>query len=172
MWKPAVVCALVCLCGDETAESCSFALTQHETDAAEQKLDRQPPDRVEATVVRIMRGRAPGPESTSCDDIGVIEIELRRFEDDRTPRQRLGYRLALVEGTLPDGMRLPAEALRAFVTAGTPVRIPLPWLDGATDAQEPFEFSLTVTAIDLAGNGGAPSLPVRISHPGRKAPVP
>ncbi len=74
---------------------------KHELDAVEQKIDRQPPVQVEARVVSVVRGRAPG--GSSCDDIGVIVIELvRPVDDDRTPREKLGYRITHVEGTLLD----------------------------------------------------------------------
>ena len=46
-------------------------------------------------------------------------------------------------------------------------RLKLAWVDRATD-QEAIDFTVTVTAVDLAGNESVPSLPIRVRHPGAK----
>ncbi len=57
---------------------------------------------------------------------------------------------------------------RKVPVPGKPLQFTLPWIDGATDNQEPIDFTLAVTAVDLAGNESVPSSPIRVSHPGGK----
>jgi|SRR5262245_17758268 len=166
MWKVAIIGALFWLIGGRNAEACSFIVPKHELDATEQRLDHQPPGQVVATLVSIGRGRAPGPNANSCDDLGTIRIELLRFEDDRTPQEKLGYVVKLAEGTLPEHWLLQDTPYRILPDRDGRLRFTLVWIDGATDEQEPIDFSLVVSAVDLAGNEGPPSLPIRIRHPG------
>lgn len=100
-------------------------------------------------------------ESTSCDDIGKIEIRLGTAQDDRTPVEAIGYRIELVSGQFPAGKLLPHLAV--FAPEGMIVAT---WADGATDEQEPIDFSITITAIDAAGNTSAPSEILRIHDEG------
>jgi hypothetical protein len=44
----------------------------------------------------------------------------------------------------------------------------LAWADPATGDQEALDFTLALTAVDLAGNESAPSSPIRVRHPGGK----
>ena len=164
MWRTAVAGTFLCLAGSGLAEPCGVLILNHELDAAEQKIDRQPPVQVEARFTSVVRGGgAPG---SSCNDLGFIVIELVRVDDDRTPRERLGYRVTLVEGTLPGwGMSSAVRVVPAPVK-GKPLQFTLAWVDGATDNQEPIDFTLTVTAVDMAGNESVPSSPIRVSHPG------
>lgn len=165
MWRIAVAGTFLCLAAPGLAEPCSTVFQKHELDAVEQKIDKQPPVQVEARIVSVVRGRAPG--GSSCDDIGVIVIELVRVDDDRTPREKLGYRITHVEGTLLDaGMLRSGVVFRVATVPGKPLQFTLPWIDGATDNQEPIDFTLAVTAVDLAGNESVPSSPIRVSHPG------
>ena len=143
---------------------CINLIPKHELDAVEQKIDRQPPVQVEARVASVRRGK-PLDESV-CDDRGFIVIELVRVDDDRTPREKLGYRITRVEGTLPAAGMLPSYAVKVIPVPGKPLQFQLEWVDGATDNQEPIDFTLAVTAVDLAGNESVPSSPIRVSHPG------
>jgi hypothetical protein len=159
----------LCLAAPGLAEPCSTVFQKHELDAVEQKIDKQPPVQVEARIVSVVRGSAPS--GSSCDDIGVIVIELVRVGDDRTPREKLGYRITHVEGTLIDaGMLRSGFVFRVTPVPGKPLQFTLPWIDGATDTQEPIDFTLAVTAVDSAGNESVPSSPIRVSHPGGRPP--
>ncbi|MCA9488928.1 MAG: hypothetical protein KC621_03375 [Myxococcales bacterium] len=110
----------------------------------------------------IRRGVGPqGGMSTSCDDLGFVTITVARPDDDPDGEEAVGYRLALVEGSLPDDLTLPEEAWLG-------PELILSWIDGATDDQEPLVFTLSLTPTDAAGNEGEP-LVVEISDPGSTA---
>ena len=98
----------------------------------------------------------------TCDDIGTISVPAAAT-DDTTPPERIGYRLSLLTGTLPAGLTLPADAIEPNAATTT---LYIHWDDGATDEQEAIDFTLTVIAIDAAGNESAPQT-LRVSdHPG------
>ena len=172
MWRIVVAAALVCLAGPSVAEPCGVLVLKHELDAAEQQIDRQrpAPAQVAGDVVRVLR-RGTRSDS-SCDSIGLIHIEFTSPKDDRTPRERIGYRITHVAGTLPYGLSLPSYALVAMPVAGDVsrevFRLALAWTDPATGDQEAIDFTLALTAVDLAGNESAPSSPIRVRHPGGK----
>ena len=154
------------------ALACSIVMTPHELDPREQRLDRRPPERVEAAVARITRGRGPffhengTVTGSSCDDLGVVALRLKSVpKDDRTPSGKLGYRVIHVDGELPASFILSDKPRRDL----TPDRLLIEyWIDGATDEQEPVEFALAVIAVDLAGNESAPSEPIWVRNPGRR----
>jgi hypothetical protein len=170
-WRIVVGAALLCLAGSSVAEPCSVVIVKHEPDAAERQTDRQPPAQVTGNVVRVLRGTRAG---TSCDNTGLIVIEITGAKDDRTPREKIGYRITHVAGTLPYGVSLPSYVFLLPVAAGDVSRevfrvtLPLPWGDRATGDQESIDFTLAVVAVDLAGNESAPSSPIRVRHPGGK----
>ena len=172
MWRIVVAAAVVCLADSSVAEACGVVYQRHELDAAEQQIDRQPPApaQVPADVVRVLR-RGTKSDS-SCDSIGLIQIEFTSAKDDRTPRARIGYRITHVAGTLPYGLSLPRDARLANPVAGDVsrevFRLELAWTDSATGDQDALDFTLALTAVDLAGNESAPSSPIRVRHPGGK----
>lgn len=102
----------------------------------------------------------------------MIEIEFTGAKDDRTPRERIGYLVTHVAGTIPYGLSLPSYAWIARPVAGDDsgeaFRLALMWTDPATGDQEALDFALALTAVDLAGNESAPSSPIRVRHPGGK----
>jgi len=116
--------------------------------------------------------RGVGPDitgaSTSCDDLGTLTLTMEAAEDQRTPPEEMGYRVQLAAGSLPDGLTLPAGPVRQLPLAeGDQQRAKLlfVWIDGATDEQEPLDFTLDITPVDRAGlEGGAAR--VRVKHPG------
>ena len=171
-WRFVVAAALACLSGPSVAEACSSVYRGHELDAAERQIDRQPPTaaQVPADVVRVLRRGIRA--DTSCAGIGLIQIAFTGAKDDRTPRGRIGYRITHVAGTLPDGLSLPNYA--QFATpevgdvSGEVFLLTLMWGDPATSDQAPLDFTIALTAVDLAGNESAPSSPIRIRHPGGK----
>ena len=87
----------------------------------------------------------------SEDGLGVIEIVLTPPSDDRTASADLGYRVRLVEGSLPDDLlQDPFEG----VWKPGPEGFYLDWDDDASDRQEPVSFALEIAAVDKAGNEG------------------
>jgi hypothetical protein len=137
------------------AHACSFSNGDpHRLDPDAQASDHVAPTLPPPTVFRINRGHDTGGacSSSSCDDVGAIAISVAAT-DDATPEDKLGYRLTLSDGRLPEGFTLPSQAIRAL--GGTDGQIWLHWGDGTGD-QEAFSFTLEVVAIDLAGNESAP----------------
>ena len=173
-WRIVVAAALACLSGPSVVEACSSVVEKHELDAAEQQIDRQPPAaaQVPADVVRVLRRGMRSDGDSSCGGIGSIQIAFTGAKDDRTPRERIGYLITHVAGTLPYGLSLPSDARLATPVAGDVsgevFLLALAWADPATGDQEAIDFTLALTAVDLAGNESAPSSPIRVRHPGGK----
>lgn len=110
--------------------------------------------------VEIQRGRGPRDHMiTSCDDIGSIRIEVARPEGDPDGIEEVGYRLRLLDGRLPRGLTLPGDD----ALLGELLR--LHWVDGATDDQDAFAFTLALVPVDVAGNEGK-TVRVRIEDDG------
>lgn len=135
------------------ARACSYANpAPFEVDSAMRGVDVQPPALTAVSVGTIKRGQGSrgfvgcGQTVSTCDDIGSLTI-VPTASDDVTPVDRLGYRVSLVAGKLPASAMLPE---------GATTSIAVYWLDGATDDQEPLDFTLSIVAIDLAGNESAP----------------
>jgi hypothetical protein len=159
-WHLHLAAALLSVAGwHGVAEACSLAfLPPHELDAAEMAADSSPPSPVVVDAVEILRGQGSqgdgcGAASTSCDDIGRVLFHFTTPTDDRTGAALLGYRIVLVSGELPEGLQLPLMPVRRF-QEGDPIF--LHWVDGATDDQEPVDFVVAVSTVDLAGNESAP----------------
>ena len=162
-----VLFAAVVLAADAEAEACSVAgLQPHVLDPAEQQLDTMAPGAPGVAELRVKRGVAG---NTSCDDLGFITITPAPPVDDRTPAESLGYQLRLVEGELPSGLKLPEGPVRARTLPDEPDPtarwIGLHWIDGASGYQEAISFTLSLAAVDLAGNVGEP-VAVVIDDPG------
>jgi len=98
-----------------------------------------------------------GKGGGSCDDLGHIKLRVSAI-DDRTPGERLGYSIEIVDGSPPAGFRPFSEPIRAYAGA-----MHIYWIDGG--AYDSFDFTLGVTAIDLGGNRSAPTQ-VRIQETG------
>jgi hypothetical protein len=171
VWKTVAGCVLILGLAPGAADACGILRDKHAADPSERGLDTRAPAQVVARVAKVTRGqgprlRDPGVGPSSCDDLGFIEIELVRFEDDRTPPERLGYRIGPPIGTPPATLRPATDAYRLL--PGQERRVVLVWIDGATDEQEPFDFTVVLTAVDSAGNESVASEPVRAVHPGRQ----
>ena len=116
--------------------------------------DNEPPPAAVVREVRVDRGQGPLTENgrvvqrNSCDDIGGISIYID------TDNENVGYLLALVDGALPRGLRLP-DAPRSL--ARHRPTLTLSWIDGASDHQDAFRFTLRITPVDRAGNLGEPT---------------
>ena len=138
--------------------ACSFGSPQPLVlDPQAKASDTTPPSVPVAKVDSVRRGRGPTTNSdcsqsaSSCDDIGSIDIAVTAT-DDQTPTDRMGYQVEVVAGRLPDGLALPTGPVLQM--GG---HLYLHWIDGATDGQEPISFTLTIRAVDLAGNTSPPA---------------
>jgi hypothetical protein len=102
--------------------------------------------------------------STSCDDIGTLQLSWTPGGDDRTLDDELGVILRVVEGEAPGGM-WPLDEVVVPRAAG---QATLVWVDGADDRQEALDFVLAISEVDRAGNESAP-VELRIRHAGSGA---
>src|SRR5262249_39723655 len=135
-------------------------------DTSMQATDHTPPTLPVLPSPTITRGHGPrqdgcAPSAMSCDDIGTIKFPASAT-DDMTPREQIGYRFSLLTGTLPAGLVLPPDPIEPAAAA----TLFLHWDDGATDDQEAIDFTLSVVAIDAAGNESAPKTLNVSDHPG------
>jgi hypothetical protein len=140
-------------------DACSFGPhPTHEIDPAEQAADTTPPSEIGETTYSVQRGQGPqgggcsGESVTSCDDIGSVSLQLGTVSDDRTGSSEMGFRLEVVDGALPSGLELPSGDVRAYPDGA----LTFHWTDGASDDQEAFDFTLSISAVDRGGNGGPP----------------
>lgn len=147
------------------AQACSFGgFANAMIDPALRVTDQQPPALPPPGPLKITRGTGAQPSgcgsvSTSCDDVGSVQVTVAAT-DDQTPPARLGYRVRSAGGTLPAEFSMPAQPVEAL--AGVLFFF---WIDGGTDDQEAVDFSLEITAVDGAGNESAPQT-VRVQHGG------
>lgn len=156
----------------DPAAACDFAIgAAHEVVA--NPADTTAPSAPEVPALSVKRGVAPTCDafgtcqSTSCDGIGLVELTFAASTDDVSDPARVGYRLRVVEGSLPDGLTVD-ETRRADAIDGDVAVLTLLWSDEATDDQEPFDFTLGVTAVDEAGNE-SDEVTVAIDDPGSEA---
>jgi len=112
--------------------------------------DSSPPGRVV---------QVEGEVENICMDIWSARLSVTPPLDYQTPALELGYSIQHVGGTLPEGLQLPGEPVRPYRG-----RILLHWLDSPTDPS-PVDFSVSVAAVDTAGNQGAASDPIRFRYP-------
>lgn len=146
----------------------------HELDPVEMAEDFVTPGEIGEVAVDVRRGTAAersgcGHSSSSLDDLGWVYLRFSPSGDDRTPAEKMGYMVVLEEGEPPEGMLFPSEPSRAFMEDDG-VALQLSWIDGASDEQETFDFTVSVTPLDLAGNEGKARL-VRIEHGGTEEEI-
>jgi MYXO-CTERM domain-containing protein len=145
------------------ASACSFLSDdEHVVDTTTTNGDA--PAAPEIGEVTIGRGNGPQRAGcsqmvTSCDDAGWLQIAVSAT-DDFTLSEEIGFRVELVEGDLPDGFAFDGVARRARDGA-----LHFHWNDEATDEQEAFDFTVSIVAIDLAGNESEP-VELDVSDPG------
>ena len=138
-------------------------LEQHQIDRIEQEMDTIDPSIPMVGEVTVVRGNGHGcgDRAGSCDNLGIVTIEIMA-NDDRTTLENMGYRLELVGGA-PD-VTLPDYDVRAddgFLT--------LSWVDGATDEQEVVDFTIRVSSVDLGGNRSTGAINVPVHDAGQTA---
>ncbi|MEY2932077.1 MAG: hypothetical protein RL033_2826 [Pseudomonadota bacterium] len=96
--------------------------------------------------------------ANNCGDLGGVAVDLETGRDDHTPSNRLGYRLELVDGEVPEQLR---QLLGVNLAGPTPVRLHL-----AFDQVPAVNARLRIIALDDAGNESAPSQPFEVSFDG------
>lgn len=120
----------------------------------------------------VRRGKGPernGCEQsmTSCDDIGSVALHFAPSEDADSEFGAVGYRIRVVEGTLPEDLQLPSEPLLASRDGDEgDATIWLRFVDGAHDEQESIAFAIRITPVDADGNEGPESDPILIRDEG------
>jgi hypothetical protein len=125
-----------------------------------QSTDTIAPAAPTVTVAAIRRGKGPeGCSATDCDDLGSIDIALTA-EDDQVSAGKVGFQVELSDGNPPSDLRLPSGPVLA--SGG---HLYLHWNDGASDDQESISFTVSIRAVDLAGNTSPPTT-VRVSDGG------
>ncbi len=141
-----------------TSEACSLAGDpEHELDPL--STDTNPPS-LTIGGLDVKRGSGNcGQPTDSCADLGTLALEVSTT-DNETATPEMGYELEVYSGTAPIGLSLSEKTVR--YPDGV---IRLHWIDGADDEQEPIDFILKITLVDLAGNNSEP-LQVIIDQPG------
>jgi hypothetical protein len=146
----------------EVAGSREFTLDPADTAAA--------PGAVGDVTYTIERGKGPRSEGcgkssvSSCDDLGFVTLHFGSSPDAATDPTAVGYRVRFVGGALPDDLSVSDAPLLAPTGM-----IHLVWIDGASDDQEPIDFSLAITPVAKNGSEGPTSPPVHIRDDGRIA---
>lgn len=132
-----------------------ITMADHQLDPNEQQQDTRAPGLVGIRSVRVTRGRSSPPGTWVEDsEIGSVVVELVPPADDRTPADRMGYRIRLAGGNAPGAAMIPPQDVRAIAFSdGVPFLV-FYWNDGATDSHPPMRLILSIAAVDLAGNVG------------------
>jgi hypothetical protein len=129
------------------AQACSLlGPTSHIIDNAMVGIDQTPPTLPQPKVARIERHDGTGCRSSdSCGDFVSVQI-TNLATDDMTPAEKIGYQVSLVAGS---GFTPPMGDVDPGIIDGTYWL----YLDGNPDD---IDFTLTMVAIDAAGNRSAP----------------
>lgn len=147
VWLGLTICLFGLACD---ARACSVLPTFDPVPASVIGSESAPAAAPVVTVERIVRGRVG--EAGTCAELGFLTLKV--------PHEVLGFRIEPVSGNLgrtvfPEGFVQPREQGRlGFV-----------WLDGNTDAQEPIDVVVRVSALSPDGVVSEP-VQLRITHPG------
>ena len=129
------------------ARACSIALrSEHTIDPAQVGVDQTPPQLEQPAVAELHTNESVGggcqPKCGHDHSARLTNLAT----DDRTPVDRIGYRVTLVAGEAPD----LGTGRTGAVLAGTD-GLALFW-----DGDDDFDFTVVVIAIDETGNESAP----------------
>lgn len=166
-WGASVVCASLVVLGASPSAACDFSPPpSYVLDPSEVGVDKTAPSAIGETTHSVTRGRGPersacSETSSSCDDIGGIQLYVSEVSDDRTSVDELGYRVELIAGHLP-GFTPPTTPVGAY----NGNQLFFHWSDDAEDEQESIDVTFRIRAVDLAGNEGPPR-EVRVRDDGR-----
>jgi hypothetical protein len=143
--------------------ACSLSpYLEHVLDPAEQQVDTMAPS-LSATLLGVERGRGPTRAgcrqgASSCDDLGTVRVTVTP-SDDRTPAERMGYEVRLLDGPSAPIVHVETTPMRA--EGGVLVL----YLFEQDAVGEALHATLEITPIDLAGQRGAPVV-VDVDDPG------
>jgi hypothetical protein len=159
-----VVAASAATFAVDMAQACSpLGYPAHTVAPAMQGIDTQAPTLApipEPTLTRRLTDDGGcGPASKCPDPGGYLMLSVHAADDMSEPAE-IGYRLSITEGTPPAGFRLPVPNP---IAVSQPNAIFLRWFEG--EELEAFDFTLSVVAVDRAGNESAPQT-VHIQDPG------
>ena len=143
-----IVGTLALLLLSPIAAACSFAQpTPVEFDRNLAKPGDAAPPPPAITIESISRGNARDPRD-SCGDTGVIALSI-----PATPLNReLAFSFDLVSGETDDLIFQPGH-FTGFEHDGKLLFV-FPWVDGASDKQEPLDLTVQVTPYLLSGVAG------------------
>ena len=110
------------------------------------------------TVTSIERGRKG--YSGSCAGAGILTIRAERFQPDT------GYIFSLAEGEMEDQLFYPST-IQKVPGSEEPGEYFFIWLDGNTEAQEPIDIVIKITAVSKDGGRSEPQY-LKVQHPGVK----
>lgn len=149
-----------------------ITMSDHTVDRNEQRIDHQPPGEVTIQNIKVTRGRSPQSGVWVEDaDMGRILLYLGSCTDDRTPAERIGYRIRHVGGRLPQPGMIPGRDVDAIhPRQGNPF-LAFYWKDASPESQAPFSCLFSVAAVDLGGNVG-PRTIVAVGDPAVTVPPP
>lgn len=125
-------------------------------DPAEVAVDQSPPDSPRFKIRTVTRGhlgedqRGCRQSATSCDDLMQVVLSLEEVHDDRTPAARIGY-IVDVEGSY--GAELSHS--QPFVANEGVLYLHL--FEAIDRQDDPINFKIQLTAVDLGGNMSEPS---------------
>lgn len=145
-----LIAAVAVACLSRDAHACKpFGQAPHTIDASMQATDHTPPTLPAIPPAQLHFGDDSSQGCGSdCADTGIIRIPAVATDDLTTP-DKIGYRFTLESGDLAPGLTLPATA----VDRNTTDAVNLYW---NSTTGRPVDFTLTVVAVDLAGNESAP----------------
>ena len=149
--------------GTSVASACEFAAPRPQVpDPAERRLDHSPPTQVAAVLAELEPGdgiEVAPDDGVWCKGDAYATIRILEVEDDRTHAADFGFTVTVVDGAPPPDFyvpRYPVLSREGYVT--------LYWLVGRPSRIAPVDFTIVITATDLAGNEGPASKPIRIHH--------
>lgn len=143
------------------APACSLAGPEYvdvEPRAARADEQAEPPPAMR--LAGITRGSGGEPRM-SCSDLGMISLSV---PDDAGAADGI-YLFEMVSSTL-ELPNLPARPVRAGPPRDGKRYFVFPWVDGATDDQEPIHLRIRVTALSPTGARGG-NIVIAIDDPGR-----
>jgi hypothetical protein len=105
-----------------------------------------------------------------CWGLGFVTLTIAPATDDRTDAEHMGYLLSGISDSWPEGFGFNDHSDLGPVIANDELNtydtLYLNWRDMSDDGSKTIDFSFVISAVDLAGNQGASSDPIRIYDPG------
>jgi len=144
--------------------ACSYqGNSTHQLDPNEIGLDQEPPSKVSVLNVYLER---PDNVDGYCWGLGAVSLIITPATDGRTDAEHMGYMVSKVSDSWPVGFGFTDNGDLGPVRAFDGDELFLYWSDINDDGSRPIDFTLAISAVDLAGNQGPPSDPIYIFDPG------